>query len=118
MDPCLCESEPMFRSTLYRRAANHLPKSKLLRLAHALWTSKLRYGLQLCSNVRIIEDETKNAHIKKAQLAQNKILRLLDNSTLKDRKSTCELLQKFDMLSVNQLAASIKLTEIWKSIKG
>ena len=77
---------------------------------------KLRYGLQICSNVRITEEEAKNAHIKKAQLAQNKLLRMLDNSTLKDRKTTIELLLKFGMHSVNQLAASIKLTDFWKTL--
>ena len=50
-----------------------------------------------------------------AQEAQNKMLRLLDNSTLADRKSTVELLNNANMLSVNQLAASIKMTEAWKS---
>ena len=49
-----------------QRVANHLQRSKLVRLAHALWTSKLRYGLQLCSNVRISEEETKNVHNEKA----------------------------------------------------
>ena len=50
-----------------------------------------------------------------AQEAQNKMLRLLDNSTLADRKSTVELLNNANMLSLNQLAASIKMTEDWKS---
>ena len=49
------------------------------------------------------------------QVAQNKMLRLLDNSKLADRTHTVDLLKKANMLSVNQLAASIKLTEAWKS---
>ena len=43
------------------------------------------------------------------------MLRLLDNTTLADRKHTADLLKNAKMLSVNQLAASIKLTEAWKS---
>ena len=44
------------------------------------------------------------------------MLRLLENSSIRDRISTNELLQKIGLLSVNQLAASIKLAEAWKSI--
>ena len=40
----------------------------------------------------------------------------LDNSTLKDRKHSQDLLRKFDLLSVNQTAIQIKLMEAWKSI--
>ena len=49
------------------------------------------------------------------QVAQNKMLRLLDNSSLADRTSTNTLLKNANMLSVNQLAASIKLSETWKA---
>ena len=56
-----------------------------------------------------------NEKMKSAQIAQNKLLSLLDNSTLKDRKSTSDLLKNLNMLSVNQLATSIKLTEAWKT---
>ena len=44
------------------------------------------------------------------------MLRLLENSSIRDRISTNEHLQKIGLLSVNQLAASIKLAEAWKSI--
>ena len=99
-----------------RRVANFVPSDMLKQLAHALWMSKLRYGLQLCSNVRILSSDPKNSNMKAAQIAQNKLLRLLNNSTLKDRISTEILLAKTEMLSVNQLAASIKLCEVWKSL--
>jgi hypothetical protein len=98
-----------------RRVKNHIPKDKLPRLAHALWASKLRYGLQLCSNVRLLDTDSHNIFMKAMQVAQNKMLRLLDNSTLADKKSTSTLLKNAGMLSVNQLAASIKLTEAWKA---
>ena len=54
--------------------------------------------------------------MKAAQIAQNKLLRLLNNTTLRERISTETLLSKADMLSVNQLAASIKICEVWKSL--
>ena len=99
-----------------RRVANHIQKEKLIQLAHALWISKLEYGLQICTEVRIAETETKSANLKGMQIAQNKLLRLLDNSHISERKSTSVLLCSNGMLSVNQLAASIKLTEVWKFI--
>ena len=78
--------------------------------------SKLRYGLQLCTEVRILDTETKNANLKALQISQNKLLRLLDNSHISERKNTATLLCNTGFLSVNQTAASIKLTEVWKSI--
>ena len=35
-----------------KRLANHIPRNKLKKVADSLWTSKLRYGLQLCVKVR------------------------------------------------------------------
>ena len=87
----------------------------MIKLAHALWMSKLRYGLQLCSNVRLKESDPISSNLKAVQIAQNKLLRLLDNSTLKDRKHTKDLLEKFNILSVNQTAIQIKLMEAWKA---
>ena len=98
-----------------RRLSNHVPPMHLLKLAHALWMSKLRYGLQLCSNVRLHESDPSSINLKAVQIAQNKLLRLLDNSTLKDRKHSKDLLAKFNLLSVNQTAIQIKLMEAWKA---
>ena len=75
-----------------RIVANHIPRDRLKQLAHALWVSKLRYGLQLSSNVRTHESELKNTNMKAAQIAQNKLLRLLNNSTLRDRISAFTIL--------------------------
>ena len=40
-----------------KRLANHIPRDKLKKVADSLWTSKLRYGLQLCLKVRLREEE-------------------------------------------------------------
>ena len=42
---------------------------------------------------------------------------MLDNSKIKDKRSIKEMLEKFDLLSVNQTAAQIKLSEAWKASK-
>ena len=55
-------------------------------------------------------------NMKMVQIAQSKLLRVLDNSRIKDKRRKKDMLDKFDMLSVNQTAAQIKLTEAWKAM--
>ena len=49
------------------------------------------------------------------QRLQNKMLRILDGTLVSDRKRPKTLLDNQNMLSVNQIAAQIKLTEMWKA---
>ena len=44
------------------------------------------------------------------QVAQNKMLRMMNGSTLKDHITSESLLNKHNLLSANQLAAEIKIT--------
>ena len=53
-----------------------------------------------------------NANMDKLQVTQNKLARVLENVTMMDRTPTVTLLSNQKMLSVNQIAAQIKLTEI------
>ena len=85
-------------------------------IVHSLWISKLRYGLQLFTKVVVSEEERRSAALKSLQITQNRLLRALNNSGIKDRISIRSMLSKFNLLSVNQLAAQIKLLEVWKSI--
>ena len=78
--------------------------------------SKLRYGLQLCNQVRTKPDDPENMNMKSAQLAQNKMLRMFDGVSLKEHILSSSLLQKYNIASVNQLAEEIKLVEAWKAI--
>ena len=98
-----------------RRVANQVPNKQLKKLACSLWMSKLRYGLQLCTEVRLKETDPSHKNVESTQVAQNKLLRLLDNTSLKERVPTKTLLDTHGFLSVNQLAANIKLTETWKA---
>ena len=38
----------------------------------------------------------------------------MDGTRISDKRSIKKMLDKFNMLSVNQIAAQIKLTEMWK----
>ena len=103
------------RLFMVRRLSNHISKKKLHKIVDSLWTSKLRYGLQLCTEVRLNEDQPKSQYLTMVQRAQNKMLRVLDGSMVTDRKRTKTILDDQNMLSVNQIAAQIKLTEMWKA---
>ncbi len=51
-------------------------KKRLQRIVDSLWTSKLRYGLQPCTEVRLTEDQPKNQVVAMVQKAQNKMLKV------------------------------------------
>ena len=104
------------RLFVIRRVMRQIPRNKLMMIVHSLWMSKLRYGLQLCTKVRQSEQVTKTEFSKSLQLTQNRMLRLINNSRIKDKISVKSMLKKFNLLSVNQLAAQIKLQEVWKSV--
>ena len=52
---------------------------------------------------------------KVIQSVQNDLLRALNGTKTKDKVSIKSMLEKFNLMSVNQINAQIKLLEIWKS---
>ena len=74
------------RLFMVRRMSNHISKKKLRRVVDSLWTSKLRYGLQLCTEVRLTEEQPKCQMMTKVQIVQNKMLRVLDGARIVDQK--------------------------------
>ena len=101
-----------------RRLRNHLNDECLLKVANSIYTSKLRYGLQLCAKVRWEDSDTTDGVMKDLQKTQNKLLRFLNKSKIKDEINTKVILKKVKMLSVNQMNAQIKLTETWKALNN
>ena len=65
-------------------------------------------------NYSIKSDEPENQNMKATQVAQNKMMQMLDGVSLKEHVSSCSLLQKYNIPSVNQLAGEIKLMEAWR----
>ena len=63
-------------------------------------------------------EESKRKAMKALQLTQNRMLRAINGTRIKDQVSIKLMLDKFNLLSVNQLAAQIKLTEVWKAANG
>ena len=85
-------------------------------MVDGLFTSKVRYGLQLFGIVRKRSADAECADLKAIQLVQNKLLRYLNGTKVSDKVSTESLLKKFNILAVNQLNAQAKLLEIWKAL--
>jgi hypothetical protein len=83
-------------------------------MANSLWTSKMRYGLQQCTEVGTEENQKKNTDMKVVQKAHNRLLRVLTRTRRMDRTKIKDMLDKTGMLSVNQTAAQIKLLQVWK----
>ena len=44
------------------------------------------------------------------------MMRAINRTKIKDRVSVKHMLEKFNLLSVNQMAAKIKLLEVWKMV--
>ena len=99
---------------MIRRLSNHVNKTQLKKVADSIWTSKLRYGLQLYGPTRKSNTDSQSTELDKLQIAQNNMMRTLENVRVKDKVSVKSLLEKNKMLSVNQTMAQIKLTEMWK----
>ena len=100
------------RLFVIRRLKNHLNNSSLLKLVDGIFTSKIRYGLQLLGKVRLQDSDPINKDFENIQKVQNKLIRLLTNTKLIDKVSTSSLLQKTNMMSVNQINGQIKIMEM------
>ena len=103
------------RLFLIRRLKNQMSKERLTKVADSLWTSRARYGLQLYGQVRLTNDDVLTGQLEKLQLAQNNLLRTMENVRIKDKVSIKTMLEKNKMLSINQMHAQVKLTEMWKA---
>ena len=104
------------RTFAKRRIAAQIPHRNIIKVVQCLWMSRLRYGLQLCNKVRLHVNEPKNQNMMSLQVAQNKMLRMINGSSLKDHVTSASLLDKYNLPSVNQLSAGIKILETWKII--
>ena len=103
------------RLFLLRRLARSISNDILKRIAYSLYTSKVRYGLQLYGKVRLGVLDPTDTLLDSLQTTQNKFARFIHGSSLMHKISTKTIFKETDLLSINQLNAQIKLLEIWKS---
>ena len=116
INDCIIALFTLLSSLIYTAIIYNLMPQGLRKLADSIFNSKIRYGLQMCGKIRWQNSDTTPKLMKDLQLAQNKMLRLLNGSRISDKISTSALLSKFNMLSVNQINAQIKLSEMWKAV--
>jgi hypothetical protein len=72
--------------------------------------------MQLFSEVRTTNEQPTSQIIKEIQKSQNELLRALTGKKVSDRIKIDDMLKSLRMMSVNQIAAQIKLTEMWKAL--
>ena len=102
---------------MVRRLACHLHKARLKQVGESLWMSRVRYCLPLFyGQVRLLETDPESKMAKDLQVAQNKLLRVITGTNLSQRLPTAKLLEMTGMLSINQLAAEMRLLETWKAL--
>ena len=103
------------RLFLIKRLKNKIGLPSLKRVADSIFNSKLRYGIHLCGMVRTTDLDSRQSVLEDIQKIQNKLFRLLNNTRISDKISTKSIATNLNMLSVNQINAKVKLTEMWKA---
>ena len=78
--------------------------------------SKLQYGLALFWPVRIENSDPHPTAIHGIKVIFNRMLRILCGTVQENRMSVKKMLQKLDWLSINQMAAEVRLIETWKAL--
>ena len=76
-----------------RRLRNHLSEECIKRVSDSIYTSKIRYGLQLFSKVRWSESEQKDGVMMDLQKTQNKMFRFLNKTTISDKIRTVVIME-------------------------
>ena len=101
------------RLGILRRLQCKIPRSKLKIIAEAIFTSVARYGIAVYSKPRLHSDPI-GEDMHKLQVTQNKMFRLLDGKSKKDKVSVQKIAKKFEMMSINQLTCYHILMETYK----
>ena len=68
------------RLFIIRRLTSHVSHSSILKMVDRLFTSKIRYGLQLYGKARLTKNVPECVNFEFIQLVQNKLLRALNGT--------------------------------------
>ena len=99
-----------------RQMEQVVPRSLLKNVAEGIFMSSLRYGLSIFCPVKIKPTDPTPTCINGIKIVFNDMLRLLCGSRRMNKLSVKKMLDSLGWLSINQLSAEIRLTEVWKSI--
>ena len=95
-----------------------VPRSLLKRVADGIFMSKLRYGLAIYWPIKFHEQDPNPSAVESLKVVFNDMLRLLCGTRRQDRVSIATMLEKLNWLSLNQLAAEVRLVEVWKALNN
>ena len=99
-----------------RRMEQVVPRSLLKKVADGIFISKLRYGLAIFWPVRLEHSDPHPLCVHGIKVIFNRMLRLLCGTVQEDRMSVEKMLKKLGWLSINQMAAEVRLIEVWKAL--
>ena len=97
------------RLYLLKRLGRVISKDRLKRITDSLYTSKIRFGIQLYGKVRLSNNDPTESLLESLQLTQNKFARFMHGSSVADRINTETIYSETKLLSVNQINAQTKL---------
>ena len=88
---CLCDSQMRKKQVnaikTKNKLKNFVDKKALIKVANSIFTSKIRYDLELIGKTRWnVQDTTQ--HLQAIQLAQNKLVRQLNGTKISDKINT------------------------------
>ena len=104
------------RLGILRRLKNKVPHEKLIIVAGAIFTSVARYGIAVYLKPKLHSDPYERKDLKRLQVIQNKMFRLLAGKTLLDKARVETLGRQFNMMSINQMTCYHTLTETFNIV--
>ena len=102
---------------LIGRLSRVISQDRMRRISDSLYTSKIRYGVQLFGKVRLNEQDPTKSLLESLQTTQNKFARFVHGSSLMDHINKKFIFKETGLLSVNQTNAQMKLLDMWKANK-
>jgi len=105
---------------MLRQLQGLMRKNALKAIAEGVVMSHIRYGasIYLSQSVRIEDNDPIPIELQNLQIKQNDVMRLILRKNRKDQVSRMDLLTECEMMSVNQIAASAILMEVWRAFKN
>ena len=112
----MLEGQLVHRLFTLRRMEQVVPRYLLKKVAEGIFMSKLRYGLSVYWPIRFKNDDPHPSAVQGIKVVFNRLLRILCGTVMEDKVSVAKMLRRLDWLSINQVAAEVRLLEVWKAL--
>jgi hypothetical protein len=101
------------RIGIIRRLKEVINVKELITVGEGIVNSKFRYGMALYCPVQTHREEAKGTILRDLQVLQNTLMRVILGKKITDQVPIRELLDRTGYLSINQMSAYHKLTEMF-----